>query len=609
MTPGRRQNLWRVLLEAADGPARWLIGSAIGLGVACAVMAAVSPLALKHVIDSLSLAIGDGPPSTQHGGQAGNAAGGLAWLVFYLTATAGVRFGAQLQAWSFASGDQRVQARLSVAVFRRAACLPLPVHRASAPGALLQTHAQLLQGVRTLLSLAALSFLPMLVQLAVMMVVVAREVGSVLVPFLAGTMALYAGVFIWGVRRATRAARDALTAQVSAAAWFADCLANAETIKNDVAEERVTLRYREAAETTARAWRLCYLRRAELGLLVASLFGFSLFAALGFAFAGASVGRLSAGDFVLVNACLLQVIAPVEALGFAVRDAAQAMAHVREGVALLARPTETPVVARKTERADAGPAPAIHFDGVDLVYGDGRAALQGLDFEIPAGARVVILGASGSGKSSLLRLILRHEAPTAGRVLFDGQSIAERDVRAHRSSIGVVSQEIILYRDTLRANLLAARSDASEADLARVVRHAHLDKMVGGLPDGLDTFVGDRGLNLSGGERQRVALARALLRNARVLLLDEPTSALDPETERLIAQTLFEGPRISTVMMVTHRLAFAARADAVIVLADGRLIERGGHAQLLAAGGAYARLWRAAGQNASQDASKGTKHG
>ncbi|HVK82070.1 MAG TPA: ABC transporter ATP-binding protein, partial [Verrucomicrobiae bacterium] len=301
-------------------------------------------------------------------------------------------------------------------------------------------------------------------------------------------------------------------------------------------------------------------------------------------------GAISIGDFVLINAYVLQLVRPVEMLGFALRDIAQ-------GRQFLARWSE--ILAEPAEPADMKPggvdrlAPSIAFNDVSFAYGPGVAALESVSFRVGAGEVVALVGPSGAGKSSLLRLLLRYFEPSAGQILVDGAPIDALELQAWRGAVASVGQDTILFNDTLEANIRFARPDADAKAFDRAVSLSRLNELIARLPDGLLTMVGERGLKLSGGERQRVAIARALLKEAPVLVLDEATSALDAGVEAEISEVLLDAARGRTTIIVTHRLALARAAQRIVVLENGRVVEDGAHAALVQAGGTYARLWAA----------------
>jgi subfamily B ATP-binding cassette protein MsbA len=232
----------------------------------------------------------------------------------------------------------------------------------------------------------------------------------------------------------------------------------------------------------------------------------------------------------------------------------------------------------------------IRFDHVSFSYGDNIAALGDIDITIAAGQTVALVGSSGAGKSTILNLIPRFYDTGQGRITIDGVDVRDATLSSLRGAIALVSQDITLFDDTVRANIAYGRANASEDEIEAAARGADAHDFILALKDGYDTHVGGRGLRLSGGQRQRIAIARAMLKNAPILLLDEATSALDSETERQVQSALDKLTRGRTTVVIAHRLSTVMRADNIYVMESGRILETGTHAELLAKGAAYARI-------------------
>jgi ATP-binding cassette subfamily B protein len=304
---------------------------------------------------------------------------------------------------------------------------------------------------------------------------------------------------------------------------------------------------------------------------------------------GWTKGRFTPGDVVLVNSLLMQLFRPLDMLGWVYRSIRQGLIDMEAMFGLLDTPAEV------VDVANAQPLHVsrgeVRFDNLHFGYEPSREILKGLDIVIPAGTSCAIVGPSGAGKSTIARLLYRFYDPTAGRILIDGQDIAEVTQRSLRAQIGIVPQDTVLFNDTIGYNIGYGRGGAGDEDIARAARGAAIDGFIAALPEGYRSMVGERGLKLSGGEKQRVAIARTLLKNPPILVLDEATSALDSRTEQAIQETLSEVAESRTTIMIAHRLSTIVEADQIVVLDGGRVAERGTHEQLLAAGGLYAELW------------------
>ena len=308
-----------------------------------------------------------------------------------------------------------------------------------------------------------------------------------------------------------------------------------------------------------------------------------------FAAKGVVAGQLTVGDLVLVNAFLLQLYQPLNILGFVYRELKQSLADLETLASLLAQkpdiidsPGAQPIALRGGE---------VRFKGVDFGYDPRRPILTDVDFTIPAGQSLAVVGSSGAGKSTIVRLMFRFYDVDEGSISIDGQDI--RDITQHslRSVIGLVPQDTVLFNDTIRTNIAYGRPDADQSAIEDAARAAQIHDFVASLPDGYDTVVGERGLKLSGGEKQRVAIARMVLKNPPILILDEATSALDSLTEQQIQTALNALATGRTTLMIAHRLSTVVDADQILVIEDGQVVEQGRHHDLLEHEGSYAAMW------------------
>ncbi|MEC9103592.1 MAG: ABC transporter ATP-binding protein/permease [Pseudomonadota bacterium] len=368
-----------------------------------------------------------------------------------------------------------------------------------------------------------------------------------------------------------------------------DSLLNFETVKYFGAEGREAARYDRAMEGYESAalktsYSLAFLNFGQSFLITGGLVAVMVMAAL-----GVQDGRMSVGDFVMVNAYMIQITMPLNFLGSVYREIRQALVDMGEMFDLLEQPAEI------QDKPGAAPirvnGGAVSFDNVAFGYDPERPILKGISLDVQPGQKVAIVGPSGSGKSTIGRLMFRFYDVTDGAIRIDGQDVRDVTQDSLHAQIGVVPQDTVLFNDTIRYNIAYGRDGASQADIEAAARSAQIHDFITSLPEGYDTAVGERGLKLSGGEKQRVGIARTLLKNPPILLLDEATSALDTETERGIQTALERAGEGRTVLTIAHRLSTIADADRIVVLEDGHIVEDGTHADLLSRGGRYAGLW------------------
>ena len=299
---------------------------------------------------------------------------------------------------------------------------------------------------------------------------------------------------------------------------------------------------------------------------------------------------MTLGDLVLVNALMIQLYIPLNFLGVIYREIKQSMIDMEKMFALLGQSRE--IADAPNAQPLIGRGGAVRFEDVHFGYDADREILHGVSFEIPAGKTVAVVGPSGSGKSTLARLMFRFYDVGSGRIAIDGQDIRSVTQKSLREAIGIVPQDTVLFNDTVEYNIAYGRTGASRSEVEGAARSAHIHNFIASTPKGYETIVGERGLKLSGGEKQRVAIARTLLKNPPIMIFDEATSALDSANERAIQAELQSAARNRTALVIAHRLSTVVDAHQILVMEEGRIVERGGHAELVARAGRYAEMWQ-----------------
>ncbi|MEE2921000.1 MAG: ABC transporter ATP-binding protein/permease [Pseudomonadota bacterium] len=581
-------SILRILkLLARPELAKWRPVMAIALVVtlAASVLEVVSPLLLGHAINR----------AVPEGGEAAAFGAAALWLALGI----GVRFLAaalpQIRDWLFSPVSQDAQRVASVDAFGHAQSLSLNFHQTRRTGALNRVIERGANAIDYLIRFLAFNIGPTFVRLVLASVAlgVAYDFRLSLIAVVTIIIYVIATVIIteWRVRQRRRVNE----ADTHFRATSVDILTNFETVKAFAAEQRETGRFNAAMRNYNHRYvdavRSMYVLNAAQALIMNA----GLLAVLVLSAWNVIQGTMLVGDLTAVMLMLLSLYAPLNILGWAWREIKQGAVDLEKLYGLLAMKTE---VADAPDAAELKrPEGKVEFRDVGFNH-EGRAiGVQDISFTVQPGRKIAFVGTSGAGKSTLLKLLFRFYDVDSGSVLVDGRDVRSLTQESLRKSLGLVPQDVVLFNDTLRANIAYARPDATEADLRDAARRAQLLDFIESLPEGWNTRVGERGLKLSGGEKQRVGIARVILADPSILVLDEATSALDSATEAAVQDALDEAAQGRTTLMVAHRLSTVSSADEILVLDSGRVVERGGHSDLLTQNGKYAEMWERQAKN------------
>jgi ATP-binding cassette subfamily B protein len=579
---GRPRNDWRTL--GALLPYLWEHRARVLLALACLLGAKAAtvgvPVLLKGIVDSLT------PVSGAQAALAVPMALVLAYGALRLSTTVFT----ELRELVFARVTEHAVRRVALQVFEHLHALSLRFHLERQTGGLTRDIERGSRAISSLVGYTLYSILPTAVEITLVLGYLFLNYEIWFTAITLGALLTYV-VFTVSVtewRTQFRRTMNELDSRASTRAI--DSLLNFETVKyfgNEAWESRrydETLRRYEQAKLKSQST-LSLLNTGQ-SLIIAVAVTLMVWRAT----VGVAEGRMTLGDLVLVNAFMIQLYVPLNFLGVLYREIKQSLTDLDRMFALLQARREV-ADAPGAPALRAGPGPRVTFERVSFGYDERRPILHEVDFTIEPGTTTAVVGASGAGKSTLARLLFRFYDADGGRILIDGQDIRAVTQASLRTAIGIVPQDTVLFNDTLRYNVAYGRPDAGDAEVAAAIAAARLDGFVASLPDGSATMVGERGLKLSGGEKQRVAIARMLLKNPPVLVLDEATSALDTRNEQAIQEALRRVAAGRTTLVIAHRLSTIVEADQILVMHDGRIVERGTHAALLALGGAYARMW------------------
>ena len=570
---------WRVVRSLI--PYLWDFRGRVALALIFLVTAKLAnigvPLLLKEIIDSLdkTKAVLVVP---------------IALLAGYgLLRLSSTLFG-ELRDIVFVKVTQRAMRRIALSVFRHLHALSLRFHLDRQTGGVTRDIERGTRGVSTLMSFMLFSMIPILLEITLVTILLAKKFDIWFVVITLSAIVLYGAATI-GITEWRTAHRRRMNEMDSKANTKAiDSLLNYETVKYFGNEEFEAGRYdknlqRYEAAATKSETSLGMLNVAQ-SCVIATAVTLLMWRAAD----GVVAGGLTLGDLVMVNALLIQLYIPLNFLGVMYREIKQALTDMEKMFRLLGENRE--IADPSGARALTVNGAAIRFENVDFGYDSKRQILFDISFDVPAGHTVAVVGSSGAGKSTLSRLLFRFYDIQKGRITIDSQDIRDVKQDSVRASLGIVPQDTVLFNDTIRYNIAYGRPGSTDAEIEDAARRAHVLEFIERLPDKWEAMVGERGLKLSGGEKQRVAIARTLLKNPAILIFDEATSALDSRTEKAIQAELREIAQDRTTLVIAHRLSTVIDADQILVLDHGRIVERGNFRALIELNGKFAGMWR-----------------
>jgi len=489
----------------------------------------------------------------------------------------------------FAKVSQRAIRRLALRAFRHIHALSLRFHLDRRTGGLARAVERGTAGIDFLLSFMLFNVAPTLLEILLVCGILWRMFNWTFAAVTFATIVVYIGFTFSITDWRVRFRREMNERNSEANTKSVDAMLNFETVKYFANEEHEARRYDTALSAYERAAVRSETTLTLLNLGQGTIIAIGLVAMMGLAAEGVAAADMTVGDFVLVNAYLIQLYTPLNFLGMVYRNIKQSLTDLEQMTALLA--VKPDVVDRPGAPPLAVGAGAVAFRHVDFHYDIRRPILSDVDFRVPPGATIAIVGPSGAGKSTIARLLFRFYDVNAGAIEIDGHDIRDVTQDSLRRAIGVVPQDTVLFNDTIYYNIAYGRPGATRAEVEEAARLARIHDFVISLPDGYETIVGERGLKLSGGEKQRVAIARVILKAPKILVFDEATSALDTKTEREIQASLAEVSAGRTTLVIAHRLSTVIDSDEILVLDEGQIVERGHHAELVLHRGVYATMW------------------
>ncbi len=557
----------------------------IAFALACLILTKIAsvylPFILKDIVDTLDAQV---PANMQ------TLVVPFGLVVSYGLVRLSIVIFAEIRDTLFGRVTERAIRRIGLKVFRHLHQLDLDFHLNRQTGGLSRDIDRGTSGISFLMRFMVFNIVPTLLEIVMVVTILFVNYGLWFALITLGSILTYIAYSVYATELRTRFVREANKADSSSNTRAIDSLLNYETVKYFTNEDYEAQAYDKQLATWEQAKIKNRLSLFALNGGQALIIAMAMTAMLALAAVNVSEGKMTLGDFVLINAFMMQLFMPLNFLGFVYREIKGSLANIENLFGLL---DKTPKVedVEGASQLNIGHAD-IAFNNITFAYNPKRQIIKGISFNVKGGEKVAVVGESGSGKSTLVKLLFRFYDVSSGSITIDRQNISQVSQHSLRQHIGIVPQDTVLFNDTLFANVNYGNPEASNEQVMQAIDMAHLTKFVSSLPDGVETMVGERGLKLSGGEKQRVAIARTILKNPQILVFDEATSSLDSQSEQAILTAINEVAKNRTSLVIAHRLSTIVDSDNIIVMSEGEIVEQGSHQQLLALQGKYSKMWQ-----------------